>query len=259
MKLKNYIFFILFCCLAVCLPESSLARDNVFKRGAEAVRGFFKNENASENVSAPDAVTDGNDGVPPATTTPVLKFSTPEEELKLLYDFSLDENIRIPALGKRAAEIKEYQRVQARKLVAAGEAVETMRGGEVIIATVPNDELFFPNDTVLKPTAGKYLRPYAGFLKKKDMYRMLLAMHSDDTGSESYTDALTSRRVLAVLDWFQRNAENSEYVIPYAMGASEPLFKNNSVSNRENNRRLEIYLVPGRAMIKAASDSLLGD
>ena len=134
-----------------------------------------------------------------------------------------------------------------------------LRNGEVVIATIQSDELFYPNDTVLKPNAGKQLRPFLQFLKVPDMYRMLLAMHSDDTGTSAYTDALTSKRVIAVLEWFIENSSNSDYIIPYAMGASEPLYLNNSIANRQLNRRLEIYLVPGKTMIDAASSGQLVD
>ena len=36
------------------------------------------------------------------------------------------------------------------------------------------------------------------------------------------------------------------------MGDEMPLVPNNSMSNREKNRRLEVYLVPGKKMLEMA-------
>lgn len=258
MKARKYIFIALALMAASVSAEAPKENDNVFKRGLSAVREFFRGEK-SDTVSVADTA---------VAAEPVEKKSRPqrkkektdygasmteEEELELLYNSSLERNLSFPLLGRQAENIKGYQQVQARKMVTAGLNIETMRDGEVIIATVYVEDLFLPNDTVLKPNAGKFLKPYVGYLKEKDMYRMLLAMHSDDTGSAAYTDRLTSARVLAILEWFKENAANADYVIPYGMGFSEPLYNNNSIDNRAKNRRLEIYLVPGRLMVEKSS------
>lgn len=228
------------------------ADDNIFQRGANAVKNFFKGEKSTSDTLT---VEQDSEVQQPGKKTVEKSKKHPAKDytLEQLYELSLDDNVAIPNLGSQRDKIKEYQQIQAKKLVAAGGNIETMRRGEVVIATIASDDLFLPNDTVLRPNAGKYLRPYLLFLKVTDMYRMLLAMHSDNTGTEAYTDELTSKRVLAVLAWFQANAATCDYVIPYSMGASEPLYVNNSMSNREKNRRLEIYLVPGKTMIELAA------
>lgn len=241
------------------------AKDNVFQRGVSAVRNFFGRDK-KENVESVDSIAgeqrnisnaEEKEGRHKKRTQKEPTFASREAELQYIYGLSLDENVKFPSAGKHRAAVHDYQQTQAKRLIAAGETVETMRGGEVVICSISSDDLFLPNDTVLRPTAGKYLRPYLTFLKSPDMYRMLLAMHSDDTGSVAYTDALTNSRVLAVLKWFQEHAASSDYVIPYGMGASEPLYENNSVEKRSKNRRLEIYLVPGRMMLRLASQGQL--
>jgi len=57
--------------------------------------------------------------------------------------------------------------------------------------------------------------------------------------------------VNAVYDWFDQNG-SVDYVVPYALGETDPLVDNNSVDNRKRNRRLEIYLVPDEVMIQQA-------
>ena len=88
-------------------------------------------------------------------------------------------------------------------------------------------------------------------LKNPGFYKMLLVMHSDNTGSPTYTLNLTRQRVNAVYDWFDENG-SVDYVVPYALGETDPLVDNNSVENRKTNRRLEIYLVPEKTMLQQA-------
>jgi outer membrane protein OmpA-like peptidoglycan-associated protein len=82
-------------------------------------------------------------------------------------------------------------------------------------------------------------------------------MHSDNTGSSAYTLNLTRQRVNAIFDWFDENG-SVDYVVPYALGDTEPMVDNNivvdnnSVENRKRNRRLEIYLVPEKVMLQQA-------
>lgn len=241
-------------------PTDSIDNDsgNMFQRGAGAVKNFFRgNKHAdAQKQTKNTAKADNKDksSKKPATREVAEKNYTVEQ----LYELSLTDNLKIPKLGSQKSTIRKYQLKQAKKLLAAGqETVETMRNGEVVIVTVDTDNLFYPNETTLKPNAGKYLSPFVKFLTVADFYRMMLVVHSDNTGSESYTDELTNRRAVAILEWFKAHATCSDYVIPFGMGSSEPLYLNNSMENREKNRRLEIFLVPGKKMISEASDGRL--
>ena len=165
------------------------------------------------------------------------------------------------ALGKQAPLIKKFQEKEATRLLnnnynpkKNGCNIETMRSGEVIIITIPTDLLFLPNERTLIDDCDNFLSPIQRYLKTPDFYRVLLVMHTDDTGSETYTDELSLDRVDAVFDWFETHNTNTTYLFPTASGASEPLFgtKNNTVKNRTKNRRLEIYLIPGEEMLRQA-------
>lgn len=237
----------------------SQSKQNVFQKSFTAVKNFFKAE-ASDSVAISKeqpSTLKKNKERQSKTKDVRTKVTSKNDWLSRspdeLYNMSLDENLAVPNFGNQNQIIKEYQKRQARRLIAEGQAVESMKGGMVIVATIPSDKLFMPNDTILYAGGNKELQHYLRFLKVEGQYRVLLAMHSDNTGTAAYTDEITSKRVLAVLDWLQANAVNSDYVIPYAMGASEPLRQNNSLTNRSINRRLEIYLVPGIKMVDMAS------
>lgn len=170
-----------------------------------------------------------------------------------IYDLSLDENLDLPEIKneKQADKIQDYQYDIAIGFKQSNYEVEVMRDGEVIVITIPASQLFDANDTVLNKVGVELLKPFLRMVKNPGFYKMLLVMHSDDTGSEYYTLNLSRQRVNAIFDWFEENG-SVDYVVPYALGDTDPLVDNNSVENRKRNRRLEIYLVPEKTMIQQA-------
>lgn len=91
------------------------------------------------------------------------------------------------------------------------------------------------------------------------MYRVMLVMHTDNTGSEPYREQLTVDRVNAVFDWFDNSGSDTRYLFSYALGDDMPLRPNDSMDNRDKNRRLEIYLVPGSKMVQQAQKGRIAD
>lgn len=131
--------------------------------------------------------------------------------------------------------------------------VEAFRNKEVLLVTIPAHLLFAPNMTELRNDAGDYLSPIRRYLKDPDMYRVMLVMHTDNTGSEPYREQLTTDRVNAVFDWFEESGSDTRYLFSYSLGDDMPLRQNDSMDNRDKNRRLEIYLLPGKKMVEQAS------
>lgn len=165
----------------------------------------------------------------------------------------------VPLDAKSAALIRKFQEKEGRNRLFSRDynsknncTVETYRNKEVLLVTIPASSLFAPNDTVLRPEAASLLAPLKRYLKDPDMYRVLMVMHTDNTGSAAYRDRLTEERSKAVSDWFVDQGADTSYLFPYAFGDDMPLVENNSMSNRERNRRLEVYLVPGKKMLEQA-------
>jgi len=170
-----------------------------------------------------------------------------------IYELTLDENLMTPEIknDKQADRIQEFQYNMAVAFKKSNYEVEVMRDDEVIVITIPASQLFDPNDTVLSKLGEEQLKPFLRMIKNPGFYKMLLVMHSDNTGSSEYTLNLTRQRVNCIFDWFDENG-NVDYVVPYALGETDPLVDNNSVENRKTNRRLEIFLVPEQTMLQQA-------
>lgn len=179
-----------------------------------------------------------------------------------LDNLSNEELIMSVPLGKHADLVRAFQEKEAGRLYnskvynpkTTGCNVETYRNKEVIIITIPAALLFGPNSTELTDEAPRYLDPVQRYLQVKnpDLYRVLLVMHTDNTGSTSYTDNLSLERVESVYEYLDDAGVDTRYLFPTAAGATDPIKPNNSVAGRAANRRLEIYLIPGEKMLDEA-------
>ena len=126
---------------------------------------------------------------------------------------------------------------------------KAVRAGQVVEITIPCAELFEPNANALRPSGEKRLSKLRKFIRLVDgapMYKVVIAVHSDDTGDDQYRDMLTALRAEAIEDYLldtpDRPADSP--CATYGLGSDEPLGSNATKAARDRNRRVEIYLVP---------------
>lgn len=178
-----------------------------------------------------------------------------------LDDLSFVEMLNSVSIDNKSAElIRKFQEKEGRNrlynkeysLSKNGCNVETYRNKEVLLITIPASKLFSPNEVELRTDVNSLLAPIKRYLKDPDMYRVLMVMHTDNTGSDAYRDHITEQRADAIFDWFVDQNVNTWYLFTYAFSDDAPLMENNTMANREKNRRLEIYLMPGKKMVQQA-------
>lgn len=156
--------------------------------------------------------------------------------------------------------IKKFQELEARQKLMNGPLspkqgkcnIEFFRKKEVILITIPASLLFDPNSVEVSASASKYLKPIMRYMKDPDMFRVLMVMHTDNTGSTVYRDNITADRVDAITAWFDDQGADTEFTFSYAFSDEAPLVPNTSIENREKNRRLEVFLMPGAKMLEEA-------
>lgn len=162
-------------------------------------------------------------------------------------DLSLDEQIATPALGsRRHADATSQASRLAATLAREGFSTSTLRDGEVVLATVPCDMLFAANSTTPKREAAYRLRALRDIVSRPERYKIVVAVHADDTGDEAYSDSLTEARANAVDDllWQVAGHNDDTNVVIYGLGRDEPLVENATRRDRRKNRRVEFYIVP---------------
>ncbi|MBO7317391.1 MAG: OmpA family protein [Bacteroidales bacterium] len=218
MKKTKYIIAILAGIACMCMPITATAQSNWIEK-------LFGKKDATQTVV---------------------------EQHPNLPELTVDENLLIPEIDKKKKQkVCKLQAAEVQRLSKTkGLQVELMRDDEVIHITIAASLLFAPNETTLLDSSDALLRSILPCLRVPDYYHVLLVMHSDNTGNESYNYALTTDRVSAIYDWLELNGGCVEYVVPYAAGCYEPIADNNTIVGRAQNRRLEIYLIPAEEMIK---------
>ncbi len=200
--------------------------------------------------------------VPGASLAQVPAQTEPEYAEEVFLDMEFDANIATPHVSDDLKpEIRRYV-----KGVADSHkkdfTIDLMRNGEVMVVTFQTDDLFLPNDTILMSTASKHLNKLLPLIKDPMMYKLVYAVHTDDTGSDAYCDALSTARLNSVYDWLldaiDRGAiEEDLVIVPYSMAASDPLVDNDTREHRRLNRRVEFFLIPGPKMIQRATNKTL--
>ncbi|MCM1163565.1 MAG: OmpA family protein [Muribaculaceae bacterium] len=176
----------------------------------------------------------------------------------LFMDMDLEQNLLTPDVpDKEHAAVNRYMKRVGTNLSKRGYTVDMMRDDEVVLVTIPTDQLFFPNDTLLSPEAPGKLKPITDLLAVPDRYKVVYAVHTDNTGSERYNMDLSHRRNNSIYDWLLGHVSEDVILIPYEMGDTDPIEPNTSRKGRAENRRLEIYLVPGPKLITEAHKGLL--
>ncbi|HIY49498.1 MAG TPA: OmpA family protein [Candidatus Barnesiella excrementavium] len=206
---------------------AEVAAQNIFQKAANTISSWF--------------------------STDEKKTDVPAQHIDIT-QLTLDENISIPELdGKEARKIRAAQSREMKRLRKARLThLELIRNYEVIKATLAASNLFLPNDTVLSDKADLFLRPFLSDLRIPDYYHVMLVMHSDDTGSEAYCLDLTRARAQAVRNWFAGHGGNTDCMVLYEAGPFAPVASNATMEGRAQNRRLDIYLIPGEKMIDMA-------
>lgn len=170
-------------------------------------------------------------------------------------DLDFGTNIETPKVpAKVAPDIREHMNNIKRALEKHKLDVETERSGEVVNIKIPCSVFFAPNDTVIKRAGLDKLRLLSDVLKYPTMYKVIVAVYSDNTGDDEYNDNLTMTRA-NVIDEFLVGlvpSGTAANVVPYGMGSADPRAENNSIANRALNRRVEILIVPEWQMVETA-------
>lgn len=187
----------------------------------------------------------------------------PDYNEDVFMDWDLEKNLATPVVEKSEKKaISKYMKNIGLDLKEKKYGVALMREDEVMIVSIPSDELFLPNDTLLTKRGLSLLAPLLDYMKEPYMYKIVFTINTDDTGSRKYLDRLSVARTASVYEWFMDQIDNGKLsedlvLIPYSMAATLPIESNDEREGRYKNRRLEIYFIPGPEMIEKASKKML--
>lgn len=128
----------------------------------------------------------------------------------------------------------------------------------VLKITMPAAMLFHPGDSAMVAKADTYLRPIVKLINPKEsLVKVVIACYSDNNGNDAYLKKLTRGRASQLHRWFARQGLGPGDLRSFGMANSVPLNKNSNMEERRINRRVSIYLIPGKRMIRLAKKDKL--
>ncbi len=92
------------------------------------------------------------------------------------------------------------------------------------------------------PEDQAFLDLVARYLKSKPEIKVLLVGHTDNTGDDEKNIKLGLQRANFVADILERQGISKNRITTRSEGAKQPLYNNDTESNRQKNRRVEITL-----------------
>lgn len=154
--------------------------------------------------------------------------------------------------GAAGALIGNYMDKQAAEIERDIEGARVERVGEGIKITFDSGILFDVNRDNLKDDSRAELTKLATILNKYDDTNILLAGHTDATGSDQYNLELSRRRAQSVSDYLSVQNVNSERFTVQGYGESDPIASNETADGRAQNRRVEVAIWANEKLKKAA-------
>lgn len=125
-----------------------------------------------------------------------------------------------------------------------GTGVSVTRIGDNITLNMPGNITFATNSSDLSPQFFDVLTSVGKVLKEYNKTVVEVAGHTDSDGSDSYNLSLSQRRAGAVAQYLEGQQINPQRIITVGMGESRPVADNSTAAGKQQNRRVEITMVP---------------
>ncbi len=153
-----------------------------------------------------------------------------------------EQSMRQALANSEAASIQREQEV-----LSQAEAGSTKKSLDVLTVTFKSDYLFAVNSSTLLPGAYDELERVSKVLQQYPETTIRISGHTDSTGSESYNQTLSERRANAVKNTLVGMGVNPARLTTIGYGESKPVASNSTEAGRQQNRRVEIRIVPQQA------------
>lgn len=139
-----------------------------------------------------------------------------------------------------------YMDVQEAKLRdrLAASGVGIQRVGDEILLIMPGNVTFATDSSDLKPDFFEVLEAVGLVLIEYDKTVIEVAGHTDSTGSDEHNLELSGRRASTVASFLRSQGVAEMRLLTLKFGETDPVASNETSSGREQNRRVEITLLP---------------
>jgi outer membrane protein OmpA-like peptidoglycan-associated protein len=156
--------------------------------------------------------------------------------------------------GVAGGFIGNYMDKQAAEIERDIQGAKVERVGEGIKITFSSGILFDVDKADLKDEPKAELTELSTILNKYADTNILLAGHTDATGSDEHNYELSRRRAQSVADYLTSQNVGSVRIATEGYGKSQPIADNDTVEGRAQNRRVEVAIWANEKLKKVAKE-----
>lgn len=146
--------------------------------------------------------------------------------------------------GGSIGRYMDNQEAAMRQQLAVTEAASVQRNADVLAVTFKSDVLFDVNSASLKQGAYVEIDRVAKVLQQYPQTTIVIAGHTDSTGSEDHNQRLSERRAMSVSNALANQGVSPARMRTIGFGESQPVADNNTEAGRQLNRRVVVTITP---------------
>jgi len=128
----------------------------------------------------------------------------------------------------------------------SGSGVQVIRDGDNIRLQLPGNITFASESANISQNFYPVLEDVAAVLNKYNKTTMMIEGHTDSTGSADYNQQLSLNRANAVRNYLVGYGVDSRRVTTQGFGESQPIATNDTAQGRQQNRRVELRIIPNQ-------------
>lgn len=149
------------------------------------------------------------------------------------------------ALGGGVGYYLDVQEAELRQELAST-GVSVIRDGDSIRLIMPGNITFKTDSADINAGFYSTLNSVAKVLNKYDNSTVMVLGYTDSTGSAEYNQTLSRQRANAVAAYLQGQGVKSSRFEIMGLGSSNPIASNSTAEGRQQNRRVEIKIIPNK-------------
>jgi outer membrane protein OmpA-like peptidoglycan-associated protein len=148
--------------------------------------------------------------------------------------------------GGAVGAYMDYQEKKLREKLA-GTGVSVKRIGDDIYLNMPGNLTFATDHAEIRGDFYDVLNSVVLVLNEYDKTLIEITGHTDSTGSDAHNQQLSEARAQSVASYFRSHEVMPQRLITEGFGEKFPVASNDTPDGRQQNRRVELRLVPLKA------------
>jgi outer membrane protein OmpA-like peptidoglycan-associated protein len=149
------------------------------------------------------------------------------------------------AIGGGIGYYLDAQAAELRKELAST-GVQVIESDDNIRLIMPGNITFKTDSSDINSSFYPVLNSVAKVLNKYSNSTVLVSGHTDNTGSAEYNLNLSKMRAASVTAYLEGQGVKSSRFEVMGLGYSNPIVSNDTAAGREQNRRVEIKIIPNK-------------